>query len=91
MTKAEMIERVHKARGKELTKKQVTEIIDGVFQQLGDFFVKQRLTKGGAPKFTYPGFGTFTKKRFIIAFQRALQIYLLENDIKSAFNPGEHV
>jgi DNA-binding protein HU-beta len=63
MTKAELIERVHKARGKELTKKQVTEIIDGVFKDLGDYFVKQRLTKGGAPKFTYPGFGTFTKKR----------------------------
>lgn len=63
MTKAELIERVQKSRGKELTKKQVTEIIDGVFAELGDYFVKQRLTKGAAPKFTYPGFGTFTKKR----------------------------
>ena len=63
MTKAELIERVHKARGKELMKKQVTEIIDGVFKELGNYFVKQRVTKSGAPKFTYPGFGTFTKKK----------------------------
>ena len=63
MTKAELIERVHKARGKELTKKQVAEIIDGVFKELGDFFVKQRITKSNTPKFTYPGYGTFTKKK----------------------------
>jgi DNA-binding protein HU-beta len=63
MTKAELIERIYNARGKELTKKQVSEIIDGVFSELADYFVKARTTRGAKPKFTYPGFGTFTKKR----------------------------
>jgi DNA-binding protein HU-beta len=63
MTKAELIERVYHSRGRELTKKQVTELIDGVFEELADYFTKARTTRGAKPKFTYPGFGTFTKKR----------------------------
>jgi DNA-binding protein HU-beta len=63
MTKQELIDRVHRKRGAGLTKKAVTEIIDGVFTELGDYFVKSKVTKAATPRFTYPGFGTFSKKR----------------------------
>ena len=65
MTKAELIERIYKKKGQpaNLTKKAVTEIVETVFDEISDYFVKQRVTKAAAPKFTYPGFGTFTKKK----------------------------
>ena len=66
MTKQELIDRIYRKRGvaQGLTKKAVTEIIDGVFSELGDYFVKTRSSRNGSmPKFTYPGFGTFSKKK----------------------------
>jgi len=65
MTKQELIERVYRKRGMPagLTKKAVADIIDGVFTELGDYFVKARATKRTSPRFTYPGFGTFAKRR----------------------------
>ena len=65
MTKAELIESIYKKKGlpANLTKKAVTEIVESVFEEIADYFVKQRVTKNGNPKFTYPGFGTFTKKK----------------------------
>ncbi|WP_428263840.1 HU family DNA-binding protein [Haliangium sp.] len=65
MTKQELIELVYRKRGEpaNLTKKAVTDIVDGVFAELGDYFVKTKVSKTSTPRFTYPGFGTFTKKR----------------------------
>lgn len=65
MTKAELIESIYKKKGQpaNLTKKAVTEIVESVFDEIADYFVKQRVTKNGNPKFTYPGFGTFTKRK----------------------------
>lgn len=66
MTKQELIELIYRKRGAQsgLTKKAVADIIDGVFAELGDYFVKARVRRNGAtPKFTYPGFGTFAKRR----------------------------
>ncbi len=65
MTKAELIEAIYKKKGQpaNLTKKAVTEIVESVFDEIADYFVKQRVTKNSTPKFTYPGFGTFTKKK----------------------------
>ena len=65
MTKAELIEKIYKKKGlpANLTKKAVTEIVESVFDEVADYFVKQRITKNATPKFTYPGFGTFTKKK----------------------------
>jgi DNA-binding protein HU-beta len=70
MTKLELIERVaqrlEKAqRDGELPKKTVAMVVDTVFAELGDYFVKARVARPGrkkTPRFTYPGFGTFTKK-----------------------------
>ncbi len=65
MTKQELIERVYKKRGEPagLTKKACADIVDGVFAELGDYFVKTRVTKKTTPRFTYPGFGTFSKRK----------------------------
>jgi DNA-binding protein HU-beta len=66
MTKQELIDRIYRKRGLThgLTKKQVADILDGVFAELGDYFIKNRVSRtGNGPRFTYPGFGTFAKRR----------------------------
>ena len=65
MTKQELIERVCLTKGLPagLTKKTVTQIIDAVFDEMADYFVKTRVTKNLIPRFTYPGFGTFAKRK----------------------------
>lgn len=65
MTKQELIEKVARTPGmpEELTKKAVAALVDAVFAELGDYFVKAKVTRHNTPRFTYPGFGTFTKKR----------------------------
>lgn len=65
MTKQELIDRIYRKRGLEhgLTKKAVGDIIDAVFAELGDYFIKSKIPRRGlAPRFTYPGFGTFFKR-----------------------------
>lgn len=65
MTKAELIERVYLTKGlpPHMQKKTVTTLIDSVFAELGNYFVRQRIKRSDTPRFTYPGFGTFTKTR----------------------------
>ncbi len=65
MTKAELIERVYakKTLPRELTKKTVTQIVDYVFVEMGDFFIRAKSSRKSSPKLTYPGFGTFSKRR----------------------------
>ena len=65
MTKQELIEKVASTPGlpPELTKKAVGTLVDAVFAELGDYFIKAKMTRRQTPRFTYPGFGTFTKKR----------------------------
>src|SRR3954462_5353437 len=65
MTKAELIERVylHKELPRDLTKKTVGIIVDAVFVEMGDYFIRSRLTRNQQAKLTYPGFGTFAKRR----------------------------
>lgn len=65
MTKQELIEKVFATANlpPDLTKKTVATLVDAVFAELGDYFVKAKVTRRATPRFTYPGFGTFTKKR----------------------------
>jgi nucleoid DNA-binding protein len=65
MTKAELIERIASKKGlpRGLTKKAVARIIDSVFTEIGDYFIRARPTRTSLPRFSYPGFGTFTKRR----------------------------
>jgi nucleoid DNA-binding protein len=65
MTKQELIERIYRTKGlpPELTKKTVAQIVDALFAEIGDYFVRSKVTRAAAPKLTYPGFGTFTKRK----------------------------
>jgi nucleoid DNA-binding protein len=69
MTKQDLIDRVFRTMGRtkglppELTKKTVTRLVDAVFCEMGDYFIRAKVTRRDTPRFTYPGFGTFTKKR----------------------------
>jgi DNA-binding protein HU-beta len=65
MTKAELIQRVYRSKDlpKDVTKKAVASVIEAAFAEIGDYFVKTKVTRKTQPRFTYPGFGTFTKKR----------------------------
>jgi nucleoid DNA-binding protein len=65
MTKAELIERVHakKHLPRNLTKKAVGQIVDAVFLEMGDYFIRTKVTRNATAKLTYPGFGTFLKRR----------------------------
>lgn len=65
MKKAELIERIcgRKDLPGGLTKKAVGQIVDFVFVEMGDYFIRTRPTRSQSVKLTYPGFGTFAKKR----------------------------
>ena len=65
MTKAELIERVYgkKELPAELTKKAVQQIVDAVFTEMGDYFIRTKVTRNQAARLSYPGFGTFAKRR----------------------------
>ncbi|MCA9660905.1 MAG: HU family DNA-binding protein [Myxococcales bacterium] len=65
MTKAELIEKIAKSRNlsPDVSKKLIQQILDLAFDELGSYFVRARVTKSSTPRFTYPGFGTFTKKK----------------------------
>lgn len=68
MTKAELIDRIARsARGSDLppevTKKVIVKVLDLAFAELSDYFVRSRVTRSTSPRFTYPKFGTFTKKQ----------------------------
>lgn len=65
MTKAELIARVagRKDLPRGLTKKAYAKIIDAVFTEVGDYFIRSRANATNPPRLTYPGFGTFTKRR----------------------------
>jgi DNA-binding protein HU-beta len=56
MTKAELIERVAKDAGPTVSKKQVTELVESVFEHLHKAIRKDK-------RFTYPGFGTWSIKK----------------------------
>jgi nucleoid DNA-binding protein len=71
MTKQQLIERVAMrlekvrqlaSRDGDLPKKTVALLVDTVFAELGEYFIKAKPTSRKVPRFTYPGFGTFTKK-----------------------------
>jgi nucleoid DNA-binding protein len=65
MTKAELIAKVasRKDLPRTLTKKAYAKIIDAVFTEVGDYFIRARPTISNPPRLSYPGFGTFTKRR----------------------------
>ncbi len=65
MTKAEQIDRIARSKDlpPEVTKKVIAKILDLAFAELSAYFVRARVTRTGNPRFTFPKFGTFTKKQ----------------------------
>ena len=65
MTKAELIARIcsRKDLPRALTKKAYARIVDAVFYEVGDYFIRARPSLSNPPRLTYPGFGTFTKRK----------------------------
>ena len=93
MTKADLIERVarHKDVPRDLTKKAVGQIVDAVFMELGDFFIR---TRGGrkVSRFNYPRFGTFSKRRRNARYVRNPQTgepILVSSQVTVVFSPGQ--
>ena len=56
MTKAELIEKLQKGTGKDLSKKELGELIDEVFDHISKSVKKDK-------RFVYPGFGTFQLRK----------------------------
>lgn len=65
MTKAELIEKIVRSRDlpPDITKKCVQQILEIAFAELAAYFVRAKVTRAQSPRFTFPGFGTFTKKK----------------------------
>ena len=65
MTKAELIDRIARSRDlpPEVTKKVIAKILDLAFAELTGYFVRAKVTRTQNPRFTFPKFGTFTKKQ----------------------------
>ena len=65
MTKAELIERIARSRDlpPNVTKKEIALILGVAFEELATYFARARVTRASSPRFTFPHFGTFTKKR----------------------------
>ncbi len=56
MTKAELIEKLQKSSGKDMSKKALGEMVDEVFDLISKSVKKDK-------RFAYPGFGTFTLRK----------------------------
>jgi DNA-binding protein HU-beta len=56
MTKAELIERLQKSTGKDLSKKALADLMDELFNEIAKSVKKDK-------RFAYPGFGTFTIRK----------------------------
>jgi DNA-binding protein HU-beta len=56
MTKAELIEKLYAKYNGDVTKRTVTELVDGVFEHAA-FTIKKE------GRFSYPGFGTFVVRK----------------------------
>jgi nucleoid DNA-binding protein len=65
MTKAELIERVARSRNlpPNVSKKDVAKILGLAFEEISSYFAKAKVTRTHSPRFTFPRFGTFTKKK----------------------------
>lgn len=65
MTKAELIDRIARSRDlpPDISKKLIGQVLGLAFDELANYFARARVTRSSSPRFTFPHFGTFTKKR----------------------------
>ncbi len=95
MTKQELIDRVARAEGvlPSLNRKSVAVLVDAVFTQLAAYFVEAKVARK-APRFSYPGFGTFTKKRRgsrQVRNPRTGEPITIPETVTLAFQPGQEL
>ncbi len=93
MTKAELIEKIARSRDlpPDVTKKCIGQILDLAFEELGTYFVRAKVTRSACPRFTFPGFGTFTKKKRAArkgVNPRTLEPMTIEASYTIDFRPG---
>ena len=93
MTKADLIERVAKRKElpRELTKKAVAQVVDAIFMEVGDFFIRARGGRKTA-RFSYPRFGTFSKRRRNARSVRNPQSgerMMIPQQVTIVFSPGQ--
>ena len=63
MTKQELLSRLAThPEARRLSRKQIGALVDAVFREMAHYFVEARVSRRTSPRFTYPAFGTFTKK-----------------------------
>ena len=65
MTKAELIERIARSRNlpPDITKKDIERIVTLGFEEIAGYFARAKVTRSNNPRFSFPRFGTFAKKR----------------------------
>jgi nucleoid DNA-binding protein len=91
MTKQELIKRV--AERAAMNKRQATALVDAVFAELSEYFLSARVGRK-APRFSFPGFGTFTKKRRrgrSGVNPRTGERILIPDQVTLAFQPGQEL
>ena len=96
MTKQELIKRVagRPDVAPSASRKIVALVLDAMYTELAEYFVVERVVRGRAPRFTYPGFGTFTKKRRGERAGRNPQTgepLLIPAQLTLAFQPGQEL
>ncbi len=63
MTKADLVERLARRKDvPELSKKAIAQLLDALFMEIGDYFIRSRAGRKAA-RLTYPRFGTLSKRR----------------------------
>lgn len=93
MTKADLIERLAKRKDlpRELTKKALGQVVDALFMEVGDYFIRSRGGRKSA-RLSYPRFGTFTKRRRNARLVRNPQTgenMMIPSSVTIVFAPGQ--
>ncbi len=95
MTKQELIRRVQARPGvAAVHKKAVGLVVDAVFAEMAAYFIEARFSSRKSPRFTYPGFGTFTKKRRPERSgrnPRTGEEIVIPESVTVAFQPGQEL
>jgi DNA-binding protein HU-beta len=106
MTKAELIARVaaRKDLPKGLTKKLVAHLIEAAFTELGDYFIQARVGGNKPARFSWPGFGTLSKRKrnqrqvrnprdgsFLTIPAQATVTFAVSQDLKDLMNQRSRV
>jgi integration host factor subunit alpha len=97
VTKQELIKRVASTPGLgPLKKSEVAQIVDAVFNQIAEYFVEaQPPRRVRRPvRFSYPGFGTFLKKRRSprpVRNPQTGELLVIPETMTLTFSPGQEL